>query len=433
MTGLLSALSGQFSKSLLLSTLLPVVVFVLLVLVLVMPQIPSTVPVVHWVQGLDSEWKLAAVTLAVVLLTALLHNLNGPVIRFYEGYPWCDSSVGRRRIRAHRQRMVSMLAQWRGLWTLLRDDEAGRHPEYEKAVDHWNDLGRALNTQYPDEPGAVLPTRLGNVIRSFESYPWRQYKMRAITLWPRLVARLDAAYAPQIDDAKSSVDFMLNGSLLCGVLAVLVAVVHLAFPVDLSSARVFVPLLLQVTLFGGLAYGFYLAAIPRAQSWGIAVKGAFDLFRGDLLEALGYRYQPESLEEERLLWETISNRLIFSDLAIDPLPAYMPLKSPATGVRGMPKDVKLEIVRGMSHPANGNLMVTVQIRNLDPARKATAISLTDTVPDGWAYEWGSAGSSAGAVEVSGVNPYRFRIGDLDPGAAALVTYSAIPAHPPTNP
>jgi hypothetical protein len=40
MNSLLSALSGQFSKSLLLSTFLPVVVFVLLGLVLVFPRLP---------------------------------------------------------------------------------------------------------------------------------------------------------------------------------------------------------------------------------------------------------------------------------------------------------------------------------------------------------------------------------------------------------
>lgn len=54
MNSLLSTLSGQFGKTLLLSTLLPVVVFVLLALVLVGPHVPGTVPVLHWVQGLDA-------------------------------------------------------------------------------------------------------------------------------------------------------------------------------------------------------------------------------------------------------------------------------------------------------------------------------------------------------------------------------------------
>jgi len=427
---ILSTLSGQFGKTLLLSTLLPVVVFVLLALVLVVPHVPGTVPVLHWVQGLDSEWQLAALTLAVVLLTAVLHNLNGPIIRFYEGYPWCDSWVGRWRARVHRRKMASVKAQWQGLWTLLLDPEAARHADAGKVTDHWNDLARTLNNGYPDEPDAVLPTHLGNVIRSFESYPWRQYRMRAITLWPRLVAVLDETYAALLDDAKSSLDFMLNASLLCGVLAVLVAVVHLVFPVGLATAGVLVPLAVELAVLGGLSYFFYLAAIPRAHSWGMAVKGAFDLFRWKLLESLGYRYQPESLEKERALWDLISSRLILSDLTIDPLPAYEK-KTPATAVRST--ELELALVRGASRPAAESLKVTIRVHNPDPARPATGVVITDTVPEAWVYEWGSAASSAGAVEVTGANPYRFKIADLAPGAEALVTYLAVPAAPPSTP
>src|SRR5262245_38106723 len=102
MNSLLSALSGQLSKTLLLSTLLPVVVFVLLALALVFPQVPPTVEAVGWVKGLSSEWQVAAVTLLAVLLTAILHNLNGSIVRFYEGYPWSDSYLGKLRKAVHR-------------------------------------------------------------------------------------------------------------------------------------------------------------------------------------------------------------------------------------------------------------------------------------------------------------------------------------------
>lgn len=433
MNSLLSTLSGGFSKSLLLSTLLPVVVFVLLALVLVLPHIPGTVALVHWIQGLDAEWKLAAVTLAVVLLTAVLHNLNGPIIRFYEGYPWCNSWVGRWRKRAHRRKMEEASEQWKGLRTLLVTPEAEAHPDNGTVTDHWNDLARTLNNSYPDELEAVLPTHLGNVIRSFESYPWRQYKMRSITLWPRLSALLDDSYAELIDDAKSSLDFMLNASLLCGVLAVLVTVVHLVFPAGLAGAGVLVPLAVELAVLGGLSYFFYLAAIPRAGAWGMMVKGAFDLFRGKLLESLGYRFQPASLEEEQKLWDAISSRLILSDLTIDPLPPYERPKTAPTRVRATPEEVELALLRGTSRPAAGSLEVTIQVRNLDPATAVAPLFVYDTLPDTWAYEWGSAAASTGAVEVTGINPYRFKLASLAAGAEARVTYRAVPAAPPTTP
>jgi len=432
MNNLLSALSGGFNKSLLLSTLLPVVVFVLLALVLVLPQVPATVPFVHWMQGLDAEWKLAAVTLAVVLLTAVVHNLNGPIIRFYEGYPWCDSWVGRWRAKVHRRAMDEAKSQWKGLWTLLVTPEASAHPDQGKVTDHWNALARNLNTLYPDELDAVLPTRLGNVIRSFESYSWRQYRMRAVALWPRLATLLDESYAGLIDDAKSALDFMLNASLLCGALATLTATAHLVFPAGLATARVLVPLAAELAVLCSLSYFFYLAAIPRANSWGLMIKGAFDLFRGKLLESLGYRFQPKSLEEERALWSQISNRIILSDLMIDPLPPYEQPKVAATRARAKPDDVELALLRGTTRPSAGSLEVTIQVQNLDPARAANIV-VFDTLPEAWAYEWGSAAASTGTIEVTGFNPYRFKIASLAAGAEAQIKYRAVSTAPPNTP
>jgi hypothetical protein len=426
MSGALSAIAEPFSKAQLLSTLLPVAVFVLLTLVLVVPALPATLPVVQWVLRLDLQWQLAAVTLAVVLLAALLQNLNGPIIRFFEGYPWCYSWVGQWRTQVHRRRMIAARDQWRGLWTLLVDPAAQRHLDYAKVTDHWNDLARTLNGRYPDEPEAVLPTRFGNVVRSFESYPWRQYKIRAITVWPRLAALLDESYSTLIDDAKASVDFMLNTSLLCGALAVLIAVTHLVFPVRLATAGVLVPLACELAVLAGLAYFFYLAAIPRASAWGMTVKGAFDLFRWRLLEALGYQDRPERLEQEQALWEAISNRLMVSDLNPNPLPPYKLPKAAGTGVRTASTEVEVALLRGARRPAAGCLEVTIQVRNLDRKRPATGVVVTDAVPEGWAYEWGSAGGSHGAVDVSGTNPYCFRIADLAAGEAVRVTYRVVP-------
>lgn len=425
MTNLLSAISGQFSKTLLLSTLLPVTVFVLLALVLVLPWVPATVPLHAWIQSLDAEWKLAAVTLTIVLLTALLHNLNGPVIRFYEGYPWCDSWLGRWRTRVHKRRFHALHSRWHGLSRLLKVPEAEAHPEFEKAVDRWNDLGRRLNRQYPIRAGEVLPTELGNVLRSFESYPYRQYGIRAITVWPRLVARIEPGYAAQIDDAKASVDFMLNSSLLCGAFALLLAVVRLAFPAGLAVRQALILFGAELVLFLILAWVFYRAAIPRAQSWGMLVKGAFDLFRRDLLAALGFERKPASLEEERALWERISERLIFSDLTRRPLPDFDPSPPPPTRAAAA-KGAELEIAKGVEPPAapGGALTVRLRVRNLANA-PATGVSVTDLLPDGWAYEWDSASASAGGVRVTGFNPYRFRLGDLPSGTEILLTYRAV--------
>ncbi len=421
---LFSAISGQFSKALVLSALLPVTLFVLLSLALVLPLVPPTLPVQEWIESWDSEWKAAAVVLTIVLLTNLLHALNDPITRFYQGFPWSDSWLGRWRIAVHRRRFVDLHSRWHGLTILLRLPEAKQHPDYEKVTDYWNYMGRQLNLHYPETFGQVLPTKVGNVIRSFEAYPYRQYRIRAITVWPRLVGKIEPGYAAQIDEAKSSFDFMLNSSLLCGIFALVLAVVRIAFPAGLAMREALAFFLTKVALFLLLAWVFYLAAIPRAHAWGMLVKGSFDLFRRDLLTALGFKL-PRSLMEERGLWQRISEQLIFSHLTVASLPEFD--AAPVAPTQAMSETGGLEVTKGVEPPErNGVLTVRIRVRNPNPDAVAPRVSVTDTLPDGWSYEWNSASASSGSVEVSGFNPYCFRLGDLRAGAEVLLTYRVVP-------
>ena len=426
MNNLLSAISGQFSKALLLSTMLPVVVFVLLTWALVIPLMPHSVPWLEWVGGLDSEWKLATLSLVVLLLTALLYNLNGPIIRFYEGYPWRHSWIGDWRKRVHRERFVRTRDRWHGLRRLFYLPGAEDESEYSKVLAYWNLLGRELNDQFPTDEDGVLPTRLGNVIRSFEDYPQRQYSLEAITLWPRLVAKIDERYAAQVDDAKSSLDFMLNSSLLCGLLAALFAAVRLYYPVGLTETYSWSPAVLVLAALLAAAYLLYQLSVPRAQSWGTMVKGAFDLYRWDLLEALGPWEKPGSRKGEAELWDQVSNLLIYSDLTTHPSPDYHPEPSPATVVTAQPTGIPLEISRGGRRAfLSGTITIQIVIRNTDGARRATGVSVQDRLPAGWLCEWGSAKVSNHPVEIRGTNPYQFALDDLPSGQSVVLTYHAV--------
>jgi hypothetical protein len=426
MNNLLSAISGQFSKTLLLSTMLPVVVFVLLTWALVIPLVPHSVPWLEWIGGLDNEWKLATLSLVVLLLTALLYNLNGPIIRFYEGYPWQDSLLGGWRKRVHRARFVRARDRWHGLQRLFSLSGAEDEPEYSQALDYWNFLGRELNDQFPRDEEGVLPTRLGNVIRSFEDYPQRQYSLEAITLWPRLIARIDERYAAQIDNAKSSLDFMLNSSLLCGVLAALFAAVRLYYPVGLMEPYSWSPAVLALAALLAAAYLLYQLSVPRAQAWGTMVKGAFDLYRWDLLDALGPWEKPGSRGGEAELWDQVSNLLIYSDLTTHPPPDYHPEAAPSTAVTAEPAGIPLEISRGGRRAfLGGTLIIQIMIRNTDSARRATGISVQDRLPAGWLCEWGSAEAANHPVEIRGTNPYHFALNDLAPGQSVVLTYHAV--------
>jgi hypothetical protein len=290
--------------------------------------------------------------------------------------------------------------------------------------DRWTRIGSAVNREFPNQRHLVLPTRLGNVVRSFERYPDVQYGMEAILLWPRLVGVLDKDYAVAVDDAKSSFDFMINSSVLSAVTAVSILLSGLAYPVSLQVPGRWPGWLLQVVAFVGLAYWFYAASIARAAEWGEMVKGAFDLYRGALLEKLGYNTKPATQAEERELWDTISRQMIFGDSPRVGPPFY---SSGGCAARGEAPQLGLAVGRGVSRTADPRkLVVTLQIRNADArGRTAKGVVVTDTLPDFYDFEWGSASMAGSPVPVTGSNPIELSIGDLTHGQSVDLTYRAI--------
>ena len=292
--------------------------------------------------------------------------------------------------------------------------------------------------EFPDA-GSVLPTKLGNVIRSFETYPRRQYGMSAIKLWPRLAAKIDKDYAEQVDGAKTSFDFMINCSLLSFFLSLLVLVVGLWYPVMFSAPRFWLPWLFKVFLFLALSYAFYHSSIDRAAEWGETVKSAFDLYRHDLLVQLGYKTPPSSVEAERWLWRSISQQLLFGDTRREPnLPPY---NEGTTYARCEPETMPLRVTRGVERTEAADVYaVTLRVANPDEyGRDATGVVLTDELPEGFVYVWDSARVLEGADEaqgavapapddgelVSGTGSMRFEIGTLAAGTASAVRYRAI--------
>ncbi len=196
MSSLLSTVSGKFSQSLILGTFFPVSVFVILALILLPPLLPAPVGDFVLAESLESQWHLLLVTLIIIVLSGLLYNLNIPLIRLYEGYPWRKSWLGKRRVTHYQQKFRALQARSDGLRILYQTNAAKQNPEAREKIRVLRvEKTRQLQNDYPKEEAWVLPTRLGNTIRNFENYPNRQYGIRAITLWPRLVGKIDSGYA----------------------------------------------------------------------------------------------------------------------------------------------------------------------------------------------------------------------------------------------
>ena len=454
MTNLLSAISGKFSTALILGTFFPVTVFVFLARVLWVPLLPADFKPALLVPlaGLDDKWELLILTLVTVVLSGLLYNLNIPLIRFYEGYPWEHTWIGRRKKGRHRAALQALLAQQEGLYPLRRellaegktlkttnpnDPQIPRLRSWIVAAREREDaVRREVFSYYPKE-SSVLPTRLGNVIRSFENYPERQYRMAAITLWPRLIAVIDSSYAESIDSAKTGVDFMLNSATLSGLLSLLLLVTGLVYPSPLTSQAA-VWWLLEIGGLAALSWWLYTQSIGGALDWGNLVRGAFDLYRSKLLEKLGYGRAPKTVDEERTLWQAISARLIAGDPPEDAgeIPPYerTPPPTPPPTSCSCASGAALELARGVVPlPDGSGTRVIVQVSNPDTDPHGTPVAdlvVADTVPEGFDYQWNSASASVGTVRIEGTNPYRFHLtATLAPRNALQLAYRIVPRSP----
>jgi hypothetical protein len=262
---LLSAVSGQLGKALVFGTLLPVIVFLFLAWLLVIPLLPADLRVLTAFRALEPEWRLAAGSFAALVLAGLLLTLNTPVIRVYEGYPWRESWIGRWCIRRQQARFDALWSRWRGMRTLVyaADPPAPFEKHRLEVQQRWAKIGLAVNREFPNKGDLVLPTRLGNVIRSFERYPDVQYGIETIVLWPRLVGVMDKDYAVSVDDSKSAFDFMINNSVLSAATAAGILVAGLARPIPLQVPGRWLSWLIEIVVFGPVV--LVLPALDRSR------------------------------------------------------------------------------------------------------------------------------------------------------------------------
>ena len=423
MTSLLSTISGQFGKAWILGALLPAALFVVLGLVFVQPMLPIAWQVAGSLSELDTT-RMLAVSFVTLLLSGLLFHLNIPLIRFYEGYSWQEGWFGQWRIRHYEKRFDAIQARWRGMRTLLRAMADKSSEDYVEIRDWRDRIGVRRNRALPGEKHLVLPTRLGNVIRSFEEYPRMQYGIDAIALWPHLLQVIDKDRAAGIEEEKIGVDFMLNTSFLLTVLAA--ATLYAGLANQLTQAvqtKTLWPWLMQLAVFVSLAYGFYLGAINRAEGWGDAVRAAFEANRWTLLRQLGYLEGPATLEAERDLWTYISQQILRREDPSGPAAAY----SVRTFVQGAPRGITLQLLRSVepAKPGQGPRIV-LHVSNADK-RAATNVTVTDTVPEGFTLKCGSADAGRRQVTVLGTNPYRFTFtdGSIAAGEHLSLSYEVV--------
>jgi hypothetical protein len=201
---------------------------------------------------------------------------------------------------------------------------------------------------YPIDKGGEVkvtaPTRLGNILDSFEEYPEVKYGLDAIFFWYRLWVVIDKALREEIDNAQSVVDsalyiaFALSTS---GFVMFVYAIIGLApqinwpdlFGLGASLAHIQLPYVPAPGVLCGLgmaclAGGFviYRLSLPAHAQFGELFKALFDQYHtklafNDVLEEIGTIMGDSSLssrsqcERNRIVWRYLRWHRIRDDSA----------------------------------------------------------------------------------------------------------------------
>jgi hypothetical protein len=306
---MLSSLSSLADRNFVVAYLLPVIL-VAIFLLSAFSDVPSVDAV--WSAVLDAD-KFAALTLLVLTLwvaAVALTFLNLPFYRVLEGYfgPFNNRLTiwfGKRRYK-HEQKVLT--DQYNNI-----GDDVERSEAYAQAL-------RAFRAHYPRDVKWLLPTRLGNVLRSAETYAKEVYGADSVAIWGRFAAVIPEPFAAIIDRARADMDFFVNAAWLSFLASGIVAIHVLKGLADAASAGKLGGFPWSFALMPVLGFAlcpiWYRFAISKALEWGEIYRSAFDLYLPDLAKQLGCEL-PKSAEKRKIFWSKV-NALCLDAIEIKP-------------------------------------------------------------------------------------------------------------------
>jgi hypothetical protein len=216
--------------------------------------------------------EIAAFVASAAIVAGLIVDGSVGIMRLYEGgWGVLGRGIGMRAVRWHRKRLSVLAAEI----------EAGQTAVYAKIYSSY---------PLPTQPGEVMATQLGNVLKNAELYPRDRYNIDAVLAWPRLFPLLPEGFTALLTASRAALDRALATS----VLAVGAGTASAAYTlVQDGHWQLFL-----ACWWGGaaLAWLMYRSALSAAAVYGQQIKTAFDLYRGILLTT-AWPDGDESLDE----------------------------------------------------------------------------------------------------------------------------------------
>jgi hypothetical protein len=225
-----------------------------------------------WVTGQQSPQLLAWVVAGLLVIAAagaVVRQFVPKLIRLLEGY-WPPvlqrlADRGARRAWATRKEAVEAVRQLAPA-VLAGTATPGEERRYVEAD------GR--RSRLPSREVWMLPTRLGNVLRSAETRPWDKYRLEPVKLWPVTWLVLPDAVRQELIAARGRLDSAAGGLIWCLLGVAFGWIAWWSVPLALLAAFA--------------AYRFWL--LPAGSDYADLFEAAYDVHRFDLYAAL--RLQP---------------------------------------------------------------------------------------------------------------------------------------------
>ena len=275
---LFKEISGMFERRFVMNALLPAAAFwSLLGIVVVLDRTSAAGALQAWdaQTGFLKAVEAAAAVIVALATAGLISAATMGILRFFEGYwPWIlKVTVGAGAKQWHQRRLAQL---------------AGNHQT------------ETIYFSYPPptQPDEVMPTLLGNILKSSEVYAKQRYGLDSVLIWPRLYHLLPEGAAAPVSMLRSMIEFHLAVSVTAFLFAVASGAYLLAAGGDW---RVFL-----LCFWGGAAAAWiaYRSSLPSAIAYAEQIRSIFDSYRNQLLVKLRIPL-PEDPAHEAATWREV--------------------------------------------------------------------------------------------------------------------------------
>lgn len=241
------------------------------------------------------DWRLsvnladvAILGVASFMLALTLNPLQFALIQLFEGY-WGTSAPAEHlavaRIAYHQHRKRSLYERTRKATDLPQPDD---DPTESLRKQIRRDESLRAYRSYPDRERDILPTRLGNVLRQYETSIGRQYGLDLLTVVPRLAMVAGEREIAYVTNQRIQLELALRTSLLALIAA----------PTTLVFMSRHGPWLLLALIPYAIAYLAYRGAVAVAHEYGASLAVLVDLGRFTLYRRVGV-VDPGTIDDER--------------------------------------------------------------------------------------------------------------------------------------